>query len=152
MTTWGVQLSTLEQRAAEHDRFSKDLSSQLVEPVNRLQERCEQLRKQHSDYAAKLEKERDGQYGELKKDKAKYDEVCETVEKRRKKIESSFDSSKAKAQNAYQQHQQDMYNAKVGFQHDPSATEKLISWIEHIPHLHQCHKQAEGALLSRICS
>jgi len=118
MTTWGVQLSTLEQRAAEHDRFSKDLSFQLVEPVTKLQQQCEELRKQHSDYAAKLEKERDGQYGELKKDKVKYDEVCETVEKRRKKIESSFDSGKSKAQNAYQQHQQDMYNAKVRFQHE----------------------------------
>lgn len=113
MTTWGVQLSTLEQRAAEHDKFAKDLSFQLAQPVQKLQQRCEELRKQHSEYAAQLEKERDGQYGDLRKEKAKYDEVCETVEKRRKKIESSFDSSKSKAQNAYQQHQQDMYNAKV---------------------------------------
>jgi len=113
MTTWGVQLNTLEQRAAEHDKFSKDLANQLAEPVARLQQRCEELRKQHSDYAAKLEKERDGQYSDLKKDKAKYDSVCDDVEKRRKKIDSSFDMGKSKAQNAYQQYQQDMYNSKV---------------------------------------
>lgn len=113
MTTWGVQLSTLEQRAAEHDKFAKDLSFHLADPVAKLQARCEDLRKQHSDYAAKLEKERDGSYADLRKEKGKYDSVCEDAEKRRKKIESSFDSSKSKAQNAYTQSQQDMYNAKV---------------------------------------
>lgn len=113
MTTWGVQLTTLEQRAAEHDKFSRDLTTQLAEPIARLQQRCEELRKQHSDYAAKLEKERDAQYTDLKKDKTRYDSVCEDVEKRRKKIDSSFDMSKSKAQNAFTQSQQDMYNAKV---------------------------------------
>jgi chromosome segregation ATPase len=113
MTTWGVQLTTLEQRAAEHEKYARDLTTQLADPVSRLQQRCEELRKQHSDYAAKLEKEKESQYGDLKKEKGKYDDVCEIVEKRRKKIESSYDSSKSKAQNAYQQQQQDMYNAKV---------------------------------------
>lgn len=113
MTTWTVQLTTLESRAAEHERFSADLVSNLAEPLKQLAQRCEDLRKQHSDYAAKLEKERDVAYAELKKSKGKYDASCAEVESKRKKIESSFDHSKPKAQSAYQQQQSDMHNTKV---------------------------------------
>ncbi len=49
--------------------------------------RYEELRKQHADYAAKLEKERDNAYGDLKKTKGRYDSVCQEVENRRKKTE-----------------------------------------------------------------
>lgn len=113
MTTWTVQLTTLESRAAEHDRFSSQLLSSLAEPLKILAAKYEDLRKQHAEYAAKLEKERDGAYGDLKKTKGKYDSVCQEVENRRKKIENSFDHGKNKAQGAYQQQLSDMRNAKV---------------------------------------
>lgn len=113
MTTWSVQLSTLEARAAEHDAFSNEIITQLAQPLSNLNARCEELRKQHAEYAAKLDKERDGSFADLKRVKGKYDGVCQDVEKGRKKIESSYDSSKIKAQNAYQQQQSDMHNAKV---------------------------------------
>jgi len=114
MTTWSVQLSTLESRAAEHDKYAADIISNLADPLKQLTTRCEDLRKQHAEYATKLEKERDNNYGELRKSKGKYDSTCQELENRRKKIESSFDSSKSKAQTQYQQQQSDMQNTKVG--------------------------------------
>lgn len=114
MTTWAVQLTTLEQRAAEHDRFATDLISHLAEPVKHLSARCEDLRKQHADYALKLEKERDSTYADLRKSKGRYDATCSEVESRRKKVDSGFDHGKQKAQLAFQQQQSDMHNAKVG--------------------------------------
>lgn len=113
MTTWSIQLTTLESRAAEHDKYASEITMNLAEPLKHLAARCEDLRKQHSDYAAKLEKERDNNYGELKKQKGKYDSTCQELENRRKKIESSYDQSKPKAQSAYQQQQSDMQNTKV---------------------------------------
>lgn len=113
MTTWTVQLTTLESRAAEHDRFSSQIISGLADPLRNLAGRYEDLRKQHAEYAAKLEKERDGSYAELKNTKGKYDKVCQEVENRRKKIESSYDHGKTKAQGAYQQQQSDMRNMKA---------------------------------------
>ena len=67
------------------------------------------------EYAAKLEKERDAAYTTLKRSKGQYDGACQEVESRRKKIESSFDSSKTKAQNAYQQQQAEMNNVKNSY-------------------------------------
>ncbi len=113
MTTWGVQLTTLESRAAEHDRFSSQLISNLAEPLKQLSTRYEDLRKSHAEFANKLEKERDSSYAELRRTKGKYDGVCQEVENRRKKIDGSFDYSKQKAQNAYQQQLSEMHNAKV---------------------------------------
>ena len=112
MSTWTTQLTTLEQRAAEHDKFSAALVSQLAQPLQYLANRTEDLRKLHADYAAKLEKERDAAYGDLRKMKGKYDSVCQEVENRRKKIDSSFDHSKSKAQAAYQQQLSEMHNVK----------------------------------------
>lgn len=111
MTTWTTQLNTLEKRAEEHDRFSANLLSTLAEPVRNLAARSEDLRKQHAEYAAKLEKERDSVYADLKKTKTKYDGTCSEVESRRKKTESGFD--KAKAQNQYHQQLGEMRIAKV---------------------------------------
>ncbi|EME50023.1 hypothetical protein DOTSEDRAFT_68772 [Dothistroma septosporum NZE10] len=112
MTTWGIQLTTLESRAAEHDHFSNQLISALAEPLKQLAARYEDLRKQHAEYASKLEKERDGNYGDLKKTKDKYYGVCQEVENRRRKMDGSFDNGKQKAQSAYAQQQSDMRNAK----------------------------------------
>lgn len=112
MTTWGVQLTTLESRAAEHDRFANGLISSLAEPLKHLATKYEDLRKSHADYATKLEKERDGSYADLRKTKSKYDSVCQEVESKRKKTESSFDHGKQKAQAAFQQQQADMRNVK----------------------------------------
>ncbi|KAI4190023.1 MAG: hypothetical protein LQ346_004999 [Caloplaca aetnensis] len=112
ITTWTAQLSTLESRAAEHDRFAAELILQVADPLKNLATRYEELRKSHAEYAAKLERERDSSYGELKKTKGRYDGACQEVENRRKKTESSFDHSKPKAQNAYQQQVMDMHNVK----------------------------------------
>ena len=70
------------------------------------------MRKSHAEYAAKLERERDSSYSDLKKTKGRYDGACQEVENRRKKTESSFDS-KGKAQTAYQQQIMEMHNVKV---------------------------------------
>lgn len=112
MTTWTVQLTTLENRAEQHDRFSTQLIQNLADPIKLLGNRYEDLRKHHADYAGKLEKERDNSYGDLRKTKGKYDSVCQEVENKRKKIESSYDHGKNKAQAAYQQQLADMRNTK----------------------------------------
>ncbi|KAL8867250.1 MAG: hypothetical protein Q9174_005786, partial [Haloplaca sp. 1 TL-2023] len=113
ITTWTAQLSTLESRAAEHDRYASELALQVADPLKNLAARYEELRKSHAEYAAKLERERDVSYGDLKKTKGRYDGACQEVENRRKKTESSFDHGKNKAQNAYQQQLMDMHNVKV---------------------------------------
>ncbi|KAL8733877.1 MAG: hypothetical protein Q9166_001865 [cf. Caloplaca sp. 2 TL-2023] len=112
MTTWTAQLSTLESRAAEHDRYASELVLQVADPLKNLAARYEELRKSHAEYAAKLERERDLSYHDLKKTKGRYDGACQEVENKRKKTESSFDHSKGKAQNAYQQQVMDMHNVK----------------------------------------
>ncbi|CAF3519288.1 hypothetical protein SNK03_003750 [Fusarium graminearum] len=110
LTTWATQLTTLESRAGEHDKYANNLVSQVAEPLKFFGGRFEELRKRHSDYATKLEQERDSQYAALAKTKGKYDNVCQEVEAKRKKTESHFD--KAKTQNAYQQQILEMNNAK----------------------------------------
>ncbi|KAF2858398.1 FCH-domain-containing protein [Piedraia hortae CBS 480.64] len=112
MTTWSVQLTTLESRAAEHERLAANLMAKLVQPLQQIQARHEDLRKSHADYAVKLEKERDSHYSELKKTKAKYDSACQEVENRRKKMDNSLDHGKQKAQAAYQQQLGEMRNSK----------------------------------------
>lgn len=113
MTTWQVQLTTLESRASEHDRFASQLLTNLADPLKTLSSRYEELRKHHADYAAKLEKERDGCYSDLKKLKGKYDNACQELESKRKKTDSSLDYSRSKAQVAYQQQLGEMHNAKA---------------------------------------
>ena len=110
MTTWGTQLTTLESRAGEHDKFGNELISHLAEPLRILSGRCEDLRRQHAEFAAKLEKERDTTYGELRKTKGKYDSECQDVEKSRKKIDADHSSQKNQA--AHQGQLANMQNAK----------------------------------------
>lgn len=112
LTTWTTQLTTLESVAAEHERYGGELLSHLAEPLKVLGTRYEEIRKRHIEYSEKLEKERDSAYGDLRKIKGKYDTTCQEVENKRKKSENSFDYSKAKAQNAYQQQISDMNNVK----------------------------------------
>ena len=113
LTTWATQLTTLESRAAEHDRYANNLVSQVAEPLRYYGGRFEDLRKRHSDFAENLLTEREASYTELKKVKGKYDAVCQEVESKRKKSESGFD--KAKAQSAYQQQLVEMNNAKNSY-------------------------------------
>ncbi|GAB0143589.1 hypothetical protein EsHS_00004098 [Epichloe bromicola] len=113
LTTWSTQLTTLESRAAEHDKYGSLLISQVADPLKYYGARFEELRKRHVEYADKLAAERDSSYGELRKVKAKYDAVCQEVETRRKKSESHYD--KAKAQSAYQQQIYEMNNAKNSY-------------------------------------
>ncbi|RMJ19230.1 hypothetical protein BHE90_013787 [Fusarium euwallaceae] len=110
LTTWTTQLTTLESRAGEHDKYANSLVSQVAEPLKFFGNRFEELRKRHAEYAAKLEGEREASYAALAKTKAKYDAVCQEVEAKRKKTESHYD--KAKAQSAYQQQLFEMNNAK----------------------------------------
>ncbi|PKS07664.1 hypothetical protein jhhlp_006270 [Lomentospora prolificans] len=110
LTTWTTQLTTMEQRAAEHDKYGNDLITRVADPLKTLGQRFEDLRKRHMEHAERLEKERDSSYSDLRKMKAKYDAACQEVESKRKKTESSFD--KAKAQSAYQQQLMDMNNVK----------------------------------------
>ncbi|OCK76162.1 FCH-domain-containing protein [Lepidopterella palustris CBS 459.81] len=137
MTTWGVQLNTLESRAAEHDQFAGQLISNLADPLKNLAARYEELRKYHSEYAVKLEKERDSTYGDLRKMKGKYDSVCQEVENRRKKIDSSFDHGKAKARNAFDQQQVEMRNIKNTYVIAINVTNKQKEkyYHEYVPEL-----------------
>ncbi|KAK3681919.1 Protein BZZ1 [Vermiconidia calcicola] len=137
MTTWAVQLTTLESRAAEHDKFANQLVSSLAEPLRNLAARYEDLRKQHAEYAAKLEKERDGAYTDLKKSKGKYDSVCQEVENRRKKTESSFDYGKTKAQGQYQSQLGEMRNIKNTYLITINVTNKQKEryYHEYVPEL-----------------
>ncbi|KAK6428584.1 Protein BZZ1 [Oleoguttula sp. CCFEE 5521] len=157
MTTWTVQLSTLESRAAEHERFSQQLVSGLAEPLKNLAARYEDLRKQHEGYATKLEKERDSSYGDLKKTKGKYDSVCQEVENKRKKIESSFDHGKTKVQGAYVQQQADMRNTKNTYLITINVTNKQKEryYYEYVPELLdalQALSEARTATLNNIWS
>ncbi|KAG5936850.1 hypothetical protein E4U53_000138 [Claviceps sorghi] len=113
LTTWSTQLTTLESRAAEHEKFAALLISQVAEPLKYYGARFEELRKRHVEYADKLAAERDSSYGDLRKIKGKYDAVCQEVESRRKKSEAQHD--KAKAQSAYQQQIYEMNNAKNSY-------------------------------------
>lgn len=138
LTTWTTQLSTLESRAAEHDRFSTEIISHVAEPLKNIAAKYEEIRKSHADFAVKLEKERDSSYNELKKIKGKYDGSCQEVENRRKKIESSFDYGKQKAQTAYQQQLADMRNVKVMCRTKIGGLK--LTLLEHVYHWHQCHE------------
>ena len=137
LTTWTTQLSTLEACATEHDRFGQDLSIQVVKGLEAYRARYEELRKSHAEYQARLVKERDSSYGELKKTKAKYDSICQEVENRRKKTESSFDYGKQKAQLAYQQQVVEMHNQKNTYLIAVNVTNKLKEryYHEYIPEL-----------------
>ena len=132
MSTWTTQLTTLEQRAAEHDKFSKQLIGNLAEPLKHLATRYEELRKLHADYAAKLEKERDNSYADLKKMKGRYDSVCQEVEKSRKKVDGAFDMSKGKAQASFNQHTAEMHNVKNTYIISINVTNKQKERYYHV--------------------
>ena len=110
LTTWTTHLTTLEARADQHEKYGNDLIGRVAEPLRVIGTRFEELRKRHVEYAEKLEKERESSYADLRKVKSKYDAVCQEVESKRKKSESSFD--RTKSQNAYQQQIIEMNNAK----------------------------------------
>ncbi|KAF3760499.1 FCH-domain-containing protein [Cryphonectria parasitica EP155] len=135
VTTWTTQLTTLENRAQAHDNYGNDLITKVAEPVKILTGRFDELRKRHVEYAERLEREREASYGELRKTKAKYDAVCQEVESKRKKSESSFD--KAKAQSAYQQQIIEMNNIKNSYLIAINVTnkQKAMYYHEYLPEL-----------------
>lgn len=69
--------------------------------------------------------------------KGKYDVSCQEVENKRKKAESSFDHSKAKAQNAYQQQVAEMHNVKNSYLISINVTNKQKEkyYHEYVPDL-----------------
>ena len=119
---------------------------QVADPLKNAANRYEDLRKSQADFAAKLERERDGSYGELKKIKGKYDGTCQEVENRRKKTESSFDYGKNKAQAAYQQQVSEMHNVKAS--HVVFTKYLALIEIEYIPYYNQYYEQAQREILS----
>ncbi|KAH8893224.1 FCH-domain-containing protein [Thozetella sp. PMI_491] len=133
LTTWSTQLTTVESRADQHEKYGNDLLSQVAEPLKVIAARFEELRKRHVEYAEKLEKERDSSYADLRKVKGKYDSVCQEVESKRKKSEGMFD--KAKTQNAYQQQIIEMNNAKNTYLIAINVTNKQKEkyYYEYIP-------------------
>ncbi|KAI9163019.1 Protein BZZ1 [Paramyrothecium foliicola] len=133
LTTWTTQLTTLEARAGEHDRFGSHLISQVADPLRYYGTRFEDIRKRHAEYADKLSTEREASYAELRKTKAKYDTVCQEVEAKRKKSESHYD--KAKSQNAYQQQILEMNNAKNTYLIAINVTNRLKEkyYHEYVP-------------------
>ncbi|KAL9108522.1 MAG: hypothetical protein Q9227_006737 [Pyrenula ochraceoflavens] len=137
VTTWTTQLSTLEMRAADHDKLAQDLTNQVAAPLGYVAGKYEEIRKSHAEYAGKLQKERDSSYGDLKKAKSRYDGVCQEVENRRKKTETSFDSSKQKAQGAYQQQLGDMRIVKNQYLISINTTNKMKEryYHEYVPEL-----------------
>ncbi|KAI9803056.1 MAG: hypothetical protein M1833_001126 [Piccolia ochrophora] len=137
LTTWNTQLTTLESRAAEHERLATEFVAQVADPLKHVSARYEEIRKRHAEYAVKLEKERDASYAELKRVKGSYDVVCQDVESRRKKVESAFDSGKQKAQNAYHQQTLDMNNVKNTYliSINVTNTQKQKYYHEYVPEL-----------------
>lgn len=131
LTTWTTQLTTLESRAAEHEKLGQDLIGAVAQPLENTQKKLEELRKSHAEYQNKLVKERDASYGELKRLKTKYDGVCQEVENKRKKTESSYDSSKGKAQNSYNQQLMEMRNVKNSYLIGINVTNKLKDCYYH---------------------
>jgi hypothetical protein len=132
MATWTTQLNTLEQRAAEHDKFGHQLVANLAEPLRILAGRYEELRKAHVDYNGKLEKERDSSHADLKKMKGKYDAACQEVENRRKKSDGG-----QKSQLAYQAQQSEMHNVKNTYIIAINVTnkQKEMYYHEYVPEL-----------------
>ena len=63
LTTWTTQLTTVEKRAAEHERFAVELVQQIADPIKNVSIRYEELRKSHVEFAGKLEKEKDAAFG-----------------------------------------------------------------------------------------
>lgn len=137
MTTWGVQLNTLESRASEHEQYAGALITNLADPLKNLAARYEELRKLHGDYAAKLEKERDSTYADMNKQKGKYHSVCQEVENRRKKTDGAFDYGKQKARNAFEQQQVEMRNVKNTYIININVTnkQKEMYYHEYVPEL-----------------
>ncbi|KAK7514325.1 uncharacterized protein IWZ02DRAFT_70713 [Phyllosticta citriasiana] len=137
MTTWQVQLTTLENRANQHEQFAGELLTNLAEPLKQLATRYEELRKSHVDYAGRLEKERDSQYSDLKKMKGKYDGACQEVESRRKKSDAAMDHGKQKARTAFEQTQAEMRNIKSMYIMNINVTNKQKEryYHEYVPEL-----------------
>ncbi|KAI9651755.1 MAG: hypothetical protein M1829_002453 [Trizodia sp. TS-e1964] len=152
LTTWTTQLNTLESRASEHERFSSELISHLAEPLKLFALRSDEIRKSHVEYSVKLEKERDSSYADLAKVKGKYDAACQEVESKRKKTESSFDYSKQKAQNIYQQQILDMHNIKNTYLISINVTnrQKEKFYHEYIPDLLDSMQDLSEARTSKL--
>ncbi len=135
LTIWTTHLTTLESRASEHEKYANELISKVADPLKYYATKFEELRKRHADCAVKLEAERDSSYADLRKVKTKYDAVCQEVESKRKKTESSFD--KTKAQSHYHQQLQDMNNVKNTYLIAINVTNKLKEryYHEYVPEL-----------------
>jgi hypothetical protein len=128
------------------------LITHLADPLKVLATRYEELRKRHAEYADKLEKERDSTYGDLRKMKGKYDAACQEVENKRKKSESSFDYSKTKAQNAYQQQILEMHNVKNSYLIAINVTNKQKEkyYQEYVPDLLDSLQDLSEARTSKL--
>ncbi|KAI9830877.1 MAG: hypothetical protein M1826_004306 [Phylliscum demangeonii] len=152
LTTWAAQLSTLEARAAEHDRLAAELVTRCADPLKTLGGKYEEMRKRHAEYGARLERDRDQAYADLKRVKAGYDAVCQDVESRRKKVDAAMDSGKPKAQNAYQQQMLDMHNVKNTYLIAINVTNALKAryYHEYVPELLDSLQELSESRTSRL--
>ncbi|KAH8204671.1 hypothetical protein TruAng_001146 [Truncatella angustata] len=135
LTTWTTQLTTLESRADEHEKYANALIAKVADPLKFFGAKFEELRKRHVEFADKLEGEREASYAALRKTKGKYDQACSELESKRKKSESSFD--KAKAQSNYQQQLHDANNVKNTYLIAINVTNKQKEkyYHEYVPEL-----------------
>ncbi|KAI5296125.1 hypothetical protein KEM52_005535 [Ascosphaera acerosa] len=135
LTTWITQLTAVEAAAQERDKYANDLVKHVADPFRWYALRYDELRKAHADYAAKLEKERDASYADLRKTKGKYDAVCQEVENKRKKAEAAYDNGKNKAQAAFQQQIEEMNNMKNTYLIQINVTNRLKEryYNEYVP-------------------
>ncbi|TGZ85498.1 FCH-domain-containing protein [Ascodesmis nigricans] len=115
LTTWTTILTSTEQLASEHDSLSTSLSLQVCDVLKAIQARYDDFRIRHEKLAQKLVTQRDEMYGDLKKSKTEYDNVCKMVEEKRQKIDKSFDASRSKAEKAYRAEQLEMNNIKNSY-------------------------------------
>jgi formin-binding protein 1 len=116
----------IEKCAGERDRMAGELIAQIADPLRHLSTRYEEIRKNHVEYAGKLEKERDAAFTELKRTKGKYDGSCQETESRRKKQDSG-----AKGQQSYQQQLAEMNNVKNTYLISINVTNKQKEKYHH---------------------
>ena len=137
VTTWSSQLKTTESHAGEREKFASELIVQISDPLKAAASQYEDIRKYHNELYGKLEKQRESASNDLKKTKGKYDGICQEVESRRKKMESSVDHSKTKAKASYQQHVWDMNNVKNTYLININITNEVKDkfFHEYIPDL-----------------
>jgi hypothetical protein len=149
MATWTTILNSVEATAAEHDKFGQLLVTNVADPLKNLGARFEDLRKAHAEYNAKLEKERDSSYADLRKMKGKYDAVCQEVENKRKRNDGG-----QKSQLAYNSQLSEMHNVKNTYIIAINVTnkQKEMYYTQYVPELLNSFQDLNESKVDKINS